>query len=66
MFETPLDLVIGEVGVTVSVGVAVFPDDATDAETLRRLSDEALYRAKRAGRNCAAYAFDVRTRRWAS
>jgi diguanylate cyclase (GGDEF)-like protein/PAS domain S-box-containing protein len=66
VFETPLDLVIGEVGVTVSVGVAVFPDDATDAETLRRLSDEALYRAKRAGRNCAAYAFDVRTRRWAS
>jgi GGDEF domain-containing protein len=38
--------------------VAVYPDDATDATTLRRLSDEAMYRAKRAGRNRAAYASD--------
>ncbi|RXH57211.1 sensor domain-containing diguanylate cyclase [Granulicella sibirica] len=37
--------------VTVSIGVAVFPQDGRTAETLLRMSDEALYRAKRAGRN---------------
>jgi diguanylate cyclase (GGDEF)-like protein/PAS domain S-box-containing protein len=55
VFEAPVELQFGALGVTVSVGVAVYPDDATDATTLRRLSDEAMYRAKRAGRNRAAY-----------
>lgn len=55
VFEAPVELAFGALGVTVSVGVAVYPDDATDATTLRRLSDEAMYRAKRAGRNRAAY-----------
>ncbi|MGC9199664.1 MAG: diguanylate cyclase [Acidobacteriaceae bacterium] len=58
VFEAPVELAFGALGVTVSVGVAVYPDDATDATTLRRLSDEAMYRAKRAGRNRAAYASD--------
>lgn len=65
VFEEPLDLSIGLVGVTASIGVSVYPDDGKDAETLRRLSDEALYRAKRSGRNRAAYAFDVREEQWA-
>ncbi len=55
VFEAPVELPFGALGVTVSVGVAVYPDDATDSTTLRRLSDEAMYRAKRAGRNRAAY-----------
>jgi diguanylate cyclase (GGDEF)-like protein/PAS domain S-box-containing protein len=59
MFETPVELAIGALLMTVSIGVAVFPDDAEDAEMLRQRSDEAMYRAKRAGRNRAAYAFDV-------
>ena len=37
--------------VTVSVGVAVFPDHAAGAEDLVRAADEALYRAKNAGRD---------------
>lgn len=37
--------------VTASVGVAVFPDSALDAESLLRAADEALYRAKGAGRD---------------
>ncbi len=59
VFENPVEVSIGELHVTVSVGVAVYPDDAEDVETLRRLSDEALYRAKRGGRNRAAYANDM-------
>ncbi len=55
VFEAPVELAFGALGVTVSVGVAVYPDDATDPTTLRRLSDEAMYRAKRSGRNRAAY-----------
>lgn len=36
---------------TVSGGVALFPEDARTSVELIRLADEALYRAKRAGRN---------------
>jgi diguanylate cyclase (GGDEF)-like protein len=37
--------------VTSSFGVAVYPQHAGDAEALLRAADEALYEAKRAGRN---------------
>ncbi|MBN2031303.1 diguanylate cyclase [bacterium] len=37
--------------VTVSVGVASFPQDTDDEETLIKLTDKALYRAKKSGRN---------------
>jgi diguanylate cyclase (GGDEF)-like protein len=36
---------------TVSIGVACFPDDARDPIRLMELADSALYRAKRNGRN---------------
>jgi diguanylate cyclase (GGDEF)-like protein len=39
--------------VTISVGVAVFPDDGQDLGTLVDAADSALYAAKRAGRNVA-------------
>ena len=38
-----------EVRVDSSVGLAVYPDHAEDADTLYRLSDQAMYRAKNAG-----------------
>ncbi|MCB0905431.1 MAG: GGDEF domain-containing protein, partial [Actinobacteria bacterium] len=37
--------------ITLSAGLAVFPDDAHSATELRRCADVALYAAKRAGRN---------------
>ena len=37
--------------ITISVGVAAYPDDATDPIQLVELADSALYRAKRTGRN---------------
>ncbi|MGZ4199248.1 MAG: GGDEF domain-containing protein, partial [Thermoleophilia bacterium] len=39
------------VSITVSVGVATFPDNAADAEGLVRAADKALYFAKRLGKN---------------
>ena len=42
--------------VTVSVGVASFPDHGADVESIIRQADEALYRCKRSGRNRVAVA----------
>lgn len=36
---------------TISVGVAVFPEDTTDYKWLLELADQALYEAKKGGRN---------------
>lgn len=43
----------GAVSLTVSVGLAVFPEDADSLETLLNAADKALYAAKAAGRNRA-------------
>jgi two-component system, cell cycle response regulator len=40
-----------EVRPSISVGVSLFPDDGVTPEVLMRRADEALYRAKRAGKN---------------
>src|SRR5439155_466039 len=45
--------------VTVSLGVAVFPDHTKESEELLRFADEALYAPKQAGRNrVVAYSAD--------
>lgn len=49
-------------GVTVSIGVASFPDDGDDVDTIIREADVALYKCKRAGRNRVAMASAVRQR----
>jgi diguanylate cyclase (GGDEF)-like protein len=41
---------------TVSIGVAVCPDDATSAEALLEVADVALYRAKKSGRDTVVQA----------
>jgi diguanylate cyclase (GGDEF)-like protein len=43
--------VLPDRSVTVSAGLASWPVDATDGDALRRAADEALYRAKAAGKN---------------
>jgi len=37
---------------TISIGVAAFPEDGSTVQALTRRADEALYRAKAAGRDC--------------
>ena len=41
--------------ITASIGIAAFPDHATDAETLLRRADVAMYGAKRTGGTYTAY-----------
>ncbi|CAM5795549.1 MULTISPECIES: sensor domain-containing diguanylate cyclase [Brevibacillus] len=38
---------------TVSAGIALYPDHADSADGLKRAADEALYRSKKRGKNCA-------------
>jgi diguanylate cyclase (GGDEF)-like protein len=37
--------------VTISAGVATFPEDGSDAAALIKFADAAMYEAKRAGKN---------------
>jgi len=55
-FEPPMQLPDCALALTISIGAAVYPEDGSDYATLRRLSDDALYRAKHGGRNRAAFA----------
>lgn len=50
-----MDVARDPMAVGVSIGVALFPQDGTDAETLQRNADTALYRAKNNGRGHAAF-----------
>ncbi len=47
----------GEPAITVSCGVATYPDHASDSATLLRMVDSALFRAKSEGRNRCVVAF---------
>ena len=40
-----------ELSTSVSVGIAIYPDDGADFENLQKKADMAMYRAKEAGRN---------------
>jgi diguanylate cyclase (GGDEF)-like protein len=44
--------------ITLSIGIAIFPDHADSGEGVLRLADAALYQAKQAGRNCVVVAED--------
>ena len=47
----PIVLEGRDITVTPSIGISVFPDDGSDAETLIRNADAAMYHAKEMGRN---------------
>jgi diguanylate cyclase (GGDEF)-like protein len=51
LFRQPFFCQEKEVWMTTSIGIAFFPLEAEDAETLVNNADEAMYAAKAAGRN---------------
>ncbi|HVT03238.1 MAG TPA: EAL domain-containing protein, partial [Thermoanaerobaculia bacterium] len=50
-FNRPFTIDGRELWMTASVGVAVYPQDGSDADTLLKSADSAMYRAKDLGRN---------------
>ena len=55
VMSEPFELASSTVYVSASIGVAIFPDDATDIDGLIRNADSAMYVAKREGRNRLHY-----------
>ncbi|MFT7558995.1 MAG: diguanylate cyclase (GGDEF)-like protein/PAS domain S-box-containing protein [Flavobacteriales bacterium] len=55
---SPITLKGKTVQVSASIGVTIYPQDGVDAEQLLRHSDQAMYLAKQAGKNCF-HLFDV-------
>ncbi|MBF0371930.1 MAG: EAL domain-containing protein, partial [Alphaproteobacteria bacterium] len=47
----PFELGGQRLSLTTSVGIALFPSDSTDGHSLLRKADEAMYRAKKQGKN---------------
>lgn len=52
-----------QIQVTASIGLACFPTDANSKEDLARAADDALYVAKRGGRNRVSVSLDLQNRR---
>jgi len=50
-FKKPFQLNSHTISITTSIGIAVFPEDGGDANTLVKNADTAMYRTKQAGRN---------------
>ena len=51
LIAEPMTIEGHEMAVTTSIGIAMFPDDGRDFDTLLRAADLAMYRAKQEGRN---------------
>jgi PAS domain S-box-containing protein len=55
VLTAPITIGDTEVVVSASIGIAVYPLDGADFETLLKKADTAMYHAKDTGRNCAKY-----------
>jgi diguanylate cyclase (GGDEF)-like protein/PAS domain S-box-containing protein len=56
----PISIDEHELYVTTSIGIAVYPDEGIDAESLLKNADRAMYRAKELGRDNYQYAASAR------
>ncbi|MBS4097432.1 MAG: EAL domain-containing protein [Sulfuricella sp.] len=50
-FAAPISVGDRELGVSLSIGISVYPNDGEDQQTLMKNADSAVYSAKQAGRN---------------
>jgi diguanylate cyclase (GGDEF)-like protein/PAS domain S-box-containing protein len=50
-FQEPFELDGNTITITLSIGIALYPQDGKDAQTLEKEADAAMYRAKELGRN---------------
>ena len=57
--QNPITIGDYELNVTASMGVAIYPEDGRDFETLLKKAENAMYRAKESGRNTYRF-FDAR------
>ncbi|MEA2111490.1 MAG: EAL domain-containing protein [Campylobacterota bacterium] len=55
LFSQPIKTKNHILNVTISIGVAIFPDDAKDYQSLLKHADVAMYKAKESGKNRYAY-----------
>jgi len=56
LFHDPIVILDSTIKMSVSIGVAVYPDDADNPQSLRKRADHALYQAKGLGRNRVIFA----------
>jgi diguanylate cyclase (GGDEF)-like protein len=54
--SAPIAYKTHSIAVGASIGISLFPDHASDAQTLRQLADTAMYTAKKSGKNGFAVA----------
>ena len=54
-FQSPIKCLGYNLHVSCSIGIALFPENGADAQTLMKNADSALYRAKELGRNTYAF-----------
>jgi len=50
IFGHPFEWAGGSLDLSISIGIALYPDDAGDADMLLRRADQAMYQVKRSGR----------------
>ena len=54
-FQKPFVFDGQEVYITTSIGIAIYPEDGEDIDTLTKHADIAMYSAKKGGRNAYQY-----------
>ena len=52
---TPFSILGKDIQISASIGITLFPQDASTPEDLLRNADQAMYAAKNAGKNCFSY-----------
>ncbi len=55
IFKEPFEILDREVFISTSIGIAFYPDDGDDVETVLKNADTAMYKAKELGKNTFQY-----------